>query len=290
MTNEMTRYLADGERAGMRYALGLPQHAPLGATGVALGHRTGSSLEFKEYREYQPGDDLRHVDWNAYARSDQLYVKLYREEVNPHLDIVLDDSRSMTLEGSRKAQATAGLAALFAAAATNAGFAHAAWLIGEGFRPVPNGNAMPTVWEGIEFTYRGDPAEAFRRSPPAWRPRGLRVLLSDLLWVGDPLLILQHFADRAAAVVVVQVLAEADVNPPTHGNLRLVDSETEKVQEIFVDAAAVKRYQEALARHQQNWHRACRQVGALLTTVVAEKVIRDWRLDELVAAEILKVA
>jgi uncharacterized protein (DUF58 family) len=116
------------------------------------------------------------------------------------------------------------------------------------------------------------------------------VLLSDLLWVGDPLLILQHFADRAAAVVVVQVLAEADVNPPTQGNLRLVDSETEQVQEIFVDAAAVKRYQEALARHQQNWHRACRQVGALLTTVVAERVIRDWRLDELVAAEILKVA
>jgi hypothetical protein len=80
------------------------------------------------------------------------------------------------------------------------------------------------------------------------------------------------------------------VDPPGGGNLRLVDSETDQVQEIFVDPLAIKRYREALARHQQNWHQACRQVGALLTTVVAEKALHDWQLDALVAAEILKVA
>src|SRR5262245_27124593 len=113
--------LLDGERPGARYALRAPRRPPARAAGLHQGARAGSSLEFKEHREYEPGDDLRHIDWNAYARSDQLVVKLYHEEVTPHVDIVLDGSRSMALEGTPKAAAATGLAGLFAAAAGNAG-------------------------------------------------------------------------------------------------------------------------------------------------------------------------
>lgn len=100
---------------------------------------------------------------------------------------------------------------------------------------------------------------------------------------------LQYLANGAAAVVVVQVLATADVDPPERGNLRLVDSETDEVHEIFIDGVAAQRYRDALARHQQNWDRACRQVGAVMATVVAENITETWRLEQLVAAEILKV-
>jgi hypothetical protein len=115
------------------------------------------------------------------------------------------------------------------------------------------------------------------------------VLLSDLFWLGEPLATLRPLAERAAVAVVVQVLAEADVNPPESGNLRLVDSETGETQDLRVDAAVVRRYREALARHQQNWHRACQQVGAVFTTTVAEVLLRDWKLDDLVKAEVLRV-
>ncbi len=285
----ISTYLADGERAGLRYALGLPRRAPVNLTGAALGHRAGSSLEFNDYREYEPGDDLRHIDWSAYARSDQLMVKLFREEVTPHLDIAIDGSRSMDLASSRKAEAAVALAAFFAAAASNAGYSHRAWLMGETIRPVPNGSARPVRWDDINFEFRGNPAEVLSGQTPTWRPRGTRVLISDLLWLGDPLTTLSHIADRAATVVIVQVLAEADVNPPAHGNLRLMDSETDEVQDVYVDAVALRRYNEGLIRHQQNWHRACRQVGGVMTTLVAERVLSDWRMNELVAAEILKV-
>src|SRR6185312_362794 len=110
-----------GTRAGLRYALGLPRQAPVGVAGAALGQRAGSSLEFRDHREYQPGDDLRHIDWNAFARSDQLSVKVFREEITPHLDVVLDASRSMALEGTAKERATLALAALLVTAAANAG-------------------------------------------------------------------------------------------------------------------------------------------------------------------------
>jgi uncharacterized protein (DUF58 family) len=283
----------EGEQAGARYVLEAPRQTPFGTTGARLGHRTGSSLEFMDHREYQAGDDLRRIDWSAYARSDKLTIKLYREEITPHLDIVIDGSRSMALENTAKAEATLGLAAVFATAAANADFSHRSWIAGEVCHRVGNGNDSPSVWDGIDFDYRGSPAESFgpgRGGTPTWRPRGIRVFLSDLLWLGDPLLTVRQLAEGATAAVVVQVLAEADVNPAERGNLRLVDSETEEVHEIFLDAVAERRYRDALSRHQQNWHRASKEVGGVMTTVVAERVIRDWNLEELVAAEILKVA
>jgi uncharacterized protein (DUF58 family) len=278
-----------GERAGARYALAVPRRIPLGAAGIRQGGRSGSSLEFKEHRDYQPGDDLRHIDWNVYARSDQLAVKLFHEEINPHLDVLLDGSRSMALEGSAKAEAALALAAFFATAAGNAGFAHQVCVAHEACRPVANGAAHPADWGAIAFDHRGDPAASFAHGPPAWPPRGIRVLVSDLLWLGDPLMLLGPLAEKASAAVVVQLLARADVDPPERGNLWLVDAETDETQELYVDAAAWGRYRAALARHQQHWHRACRQVGAVLTTLVAEDLLRDWRLDDLVAAEVLKV-
>src|SRR5262245_39879667 len=102
MDGSFAQYLVDGERAGGRFRLELPRRVPAGAVGSAFGQRAGSSLEFRDYRDYQPGDDLRHVDWSAYARSDQLALKLYREEITPHVDILIDASRSMNLENTAK--------------------------------------------------------------------------------------------------------------------------------------------------------------------------------------------
>jgi hypothetical protein len=294
-------YLSEGERAGQRYALSLPRQTPRGAAGLALGQRAGSSLEFKDYRDYQLGDDLRHIDWNAFARTDQLSVKLYREEITPHLDLVLDVSRSMALEGTAKERATVALAACLATAAANAGFSHAVWLMSDDVRPLPNGHALPSLWGDFELSHRGSPPLTLPSPPgggegkgeeirsPAWRPRGVRVLLSDLLWLGEPRLALRSLTEGASAAAVIQLLAESDVQPPEEGMLRLIDAETEQTREIYVDAAIARRYREGLIRHQQNWHEACRASGAIFTTLIAETLLREWKLDELIAAEFLRV-
>ena len=302
MTPQHRRHLLEGQRAAARYAFAPPTRVQTGLAGALMANRPGSSLEFMDHRAYQPGDDLRRIDWSAFARSDRLTVKLYRQEVNPHVDILLDASRSMDLAGTAKGAAALSLAALLAGAADNAGYTHAAWAGRETFQPVPNGAAAPVAWEGIDFDYRqGHPAAtggggdadglagSFAAAAGQFRPRSIRVLLSDLLWAGDPTLALSPLSASAAAVVVVQLLAEADVDPPPHGNVRLTDSETDEEQEIFVDAAARSRYRDALARHQQNWHRAASQCGAVMTTLVAERFLRDWNLDELLEAGVLHV-
>jgi hypothetical protein len=107
--------------------------------------------------------------------------------------------------------------------------------------------------------------------------------------MGEPLAVLQSLARGAALLVVAQTLAVADTDPPERGRVRLVDSETDEQREIFIDDGAIRRYQEALARHQQNWRRACRQIGAVMVALTAEEVVADWNLEELVNAQILKV-
>jgi hypothetical protein len=290
MIEDQQRFLIAGEQVGSRFALAAPRRAPMGAGGLHLSNRAGSSLEFRDHREYQPGDDLRRIDWNAYGRTDKLIVKLYREEVSPHVDIVIDGSRSMALEESSKLEATLGLAALFASAASNAGFSHCAWLAGELCVRIEGGTDRPSVWQPPSFEHSGNVDDSFANNKPAWRRQGMRVLISDLLWLGNPLQSLQGLSRDAASVFVLQVLARDDVAPQVRGNQRLVDSETGHARELFIDAAALRRYKTALERHQQNWRTACRQIGGIMISVVAEDIVRDWEVDELVAAEMLLVS
>lgn len=290
MTDDIRTYLSAGEQAGMRYCLEIPRDAMRGESGIQLGHMTGTSLDFKDYREYQPGDDLRRIDWSVYGRSDKLIVKLFREEVNPHLDIMIDCTRSMALPGSAKLQGLLGLSALLAAAAGNAHCSHAAWKMADGIHPVVNGTDSPALWEDLACTGTASFEEAWHTMPALWRRNGMRILISDLLWEGDPLQTLRLAADGAAALTVVQLLSEVDINPPRRGNTRLQDIETNARREVYIDAVAEKRYRTALYRHQQNWHRACRQVGAVMVVIVAEDIVSRWQLDELEKHHILGVA
>lgn len=281
MDKQFRDFAAEGERAGMRYALSVPRNALTGMTGVRLGRMAGTSLDFKDHREYQPGDDLRTIDWGAYARSDKLTVKLYREEVTPHLDLVLDCSRSMALEGTEKARACVGLAAVLATAAANARCSHCAWMAADGVVRVGNGTDRPGAWDGLGFDHAENPAACFEIMPPAWRRNGIRVLVSDLLWIGEPMRLLRRLADGASSAWVIQVLGAAETKADARGNVRVSDVETGGEIEVFVDAAVEQRYAEALARHRQNWLDACRRTGVSLVTVVAEEVCGNWSMTPL---------
>src|ERR1041385_5074247 len=69
-------------------------------TGLHKSPHRGFSVEFSEHREYVPGDELRHLDWQAYARSDRYYIKLYEQETNLRATLVLDTSASMKFGAS----------------------------------------------------------------------------------------------------------------------------------------------------------------------------------------------
>ena len=312
MDASIRQALRDGEKLGLRYALQIPQVAASGWTGTRSGRRAGSSIDFQDYREYQPGDDLRFIDWGIYARTDRLTVKLFREEVTPHLDLILDGSRSMNLETSErrpparpeskfengpgrrpafhsaKANAVAQLAALLAPSAANAPCTQAVWLSGEGYQRLPNDTLTPSAWDKLVMDSKRTPEQSFEILPPKFRRLGVRVLVSDLLWPGEPLQLLRRLRDGAAALFVIQLLARDDATPPEHGNLRVVDSETGDESEIYIDSSIARQYTENLAQLQQSWSDACRQCGAHMTTIVAEDL--QSSLGELEAMQLLMPA
>ncbi len=285
MDAALRQSLRDGEMLGARYALQIPQVAASGIIGSRAGRRAGSSIDFQDYREYQPGDDLRFIDWGIYARTDRLTVKLFREEVTPHLDLILDGSRSMNLEGTIKSTAVAQLAALLATSAANAQCSQAVWLSGEGFQRLPNDTLSPSAWDKLELSSSRTPEQSYEILPPKFRHLGVRVFVSDLLWPGEPVQLLRRLREGAAALFVIQLLARDDATPPEHGNLRVVDSETGIENEIYIDSSSAKQYAENLAQLQQSWSDACRQCGAQMTTLIAEDL--ESSLGELEAIQLL---
>ncbi|HBT75585.1 MAG TPA: hypothetical protein DEB39_01375 [Planctomycetaceae bacterium] len=280
--------LMRGYEWGTRYVFAEPPRMALGAMGNLLSRRSGSSLEFMEHREYLPGDDLRRIDWNAFARSDRLAVKMYREEVHPQVDLLLDCSRSMRLAETRKNEAALALAGFFAATAAESHFSFAVHLAEEGCRKLGRSNLLPSEWEPFEFNGTQSPAESLERMAPAWKPRGIRIVISDLLFPADPDTLVSRIATESAVAVFVQLLAEADAEPPGHGNLRLTDVESGERMEFYLDAGARERYQSNLARHQENYHLACRRHGAHFTTVRAESFLENPDPGDLLHAELLR--
>lgn len=288
--------LESGRRAGESYALLRPDQTPAGLMGEQLGKGVGSSIEFMDYREYEPGDDLRRVDWSAYARSDRLMVKLHREEVTPHLDLVVDASASMALEGTAKGAATLGLVAALASAADNARMTRRLYAAADRLDVVPGGEGEVAgwVWPGFEGG-GGEGAEgrgllaALHRVAVPMRGRGVRVLVSDLLYADDPWPIVSRLAEGASALVVVQLLAGVDADPGWSGDVRLVDCEDGVLREVRIDATTLRRYRERLDQLRGHWRSACARVGARMVEVIAEELVEGWDLRGMVRAELLRM-
>jgi uncharacterized protein (DUF58 family) len=288
MLSELHRkYLIEGARRGAGYGFGFRHGSFEGGSGIKLGMRTGNSLEFMEHRDYVAGDDLRQLDWNVYARTEKLTVKLFREEINPRLDLIIDGSASMELPSSEKAEAALGLAGLLSTAAGNSGYHCKTWICGEELKPVANGSGPAALWDGIALDGKTSPAEALRSFTRGFQYHGIRIVISDLLWNDAP----QHFLGKltvgASAVILIQMLADCDLNPPVSGRVRLCDSETGAADELYLDADALDKYRSTLAGHQQNWERACREHGASLLTVNAGQMVKSWDMRELMAKEII---
>ncbi|MDR0336123.1 MAG: DUF58 domain-containing protein [Planctomycetaceae bacterium] len=277
-----------GYDLGGRVMFSEPRRILSGELGAQLSRRVGSSLEFMEHRDYFPGDDLRRIDWNAYARGDRLAVKLFREEVYPHIDLLLDVSRSMNLVGSRKGEATYALAGFFSSVAAESRYSFRVFLTDDGCRVLDRSHLTPLEWESFELSATNSPNEALFRQPPEWKPHGIRILVSDFLFNADPALLISRVAEGSAVTILVQLLAEADVEPLERGYCRLTDSENEEELELYVDLGLLENYKRNLARHQDNYRVVARRCGVFCVTVIAEHFLNTGRLDELFDLELLK--
>lgn len=287
MISNYKKSIAAAEIAGQKFFLNVSSRFSGLQGGSRFGRNTGNSLEFVDHREYQPGDDVRHIDWNAMARSDRLTVKLYREEVAPHLDLLIDVSRSMNLGDTAKSEALFSLVALLRVAAINAGYTVASWLLKDRCRLVEPHGLPIAEWRGADCDYAGNVGETIARFLPGLRSSGVRILISDLFWSHEPQAVLRRLSDNAAMLVIMQLLAAKDLAPDLAGNVRLVDSETGETLEVVAEDSFLREYQGNLTRHRDYWKKCSTRSGAVFCSCVAENFLQDFVPAELLKNEIL---
>ena len=272
--------------SGQRFHFNLSSRFSGGQGGGKFGSKTGQSLEFVEHREYQPGDDIRHVDWSAVARSDKLSIKLFREEITPHVDLLLDLSSSMNINKS-KFNALTAITAILIQASNNSGYTSNSWLIKDLCRRVEPVNLPIDKWVDFVADANKNTGRTLNDFPPKLKNGAVRILVSDLFWDQEPMGILRKLADGAAAVIVIQLVAAQDITPEIYGNMRIIDSETGDALELICDEALISDYKANFDLHSQYWKESCTKSGAVFCFIEAEKLLKEFVPVELIKNEIL---
>jgi uncharacterized protein (DUF58 family) len=289
MNEQHKKFLMEGAARATGLSLATSGKIFDGMNGGKTGQRAGSSLDFMEHRNYAPGDDPRLLDWNVYARTEKLTLKMFREEINPKLDLLFDGSHSMNLPESEKAAASFGILGLLATAAQNSQFTTRCQITGDELRPIINAEKPVQAWDGLEFDGTTGMFDVINSYPLQMRYHSIRFVVSDLLWAGSPEHFLKKISMHAAAVVIIQVLGQDDIEPPASGTVTLEDSETNQRERLFIDNTAIAKYKKTLARLQEEWEHACREVGASFITINAEELLETWDLSPFAAGGVLQL-
>jgi uncharacterized protein (DUF58 family) len=217
-------------------------------TGLHRSPFKGFSVEFAEYRQYLPGDDLATLDWKIYARTDRHVVKKFEEDTNLECHVVLDVSRSMGY-GSHavtKLQYGSYLAGALAYLMHRQRDAVGLLTFDDRIRELLPSSARPghlkavlMTLERLQLGTRTDIAKPLGDLVQAIRKRGLVVLISDMLDDPDRIIDgLKHFRYRGTDVVVFQVLDPHELQFPFDRAARFRDMESE--QEVVAVPAAVR--------------------------------------------------
>jgi len=256
------------------------------AQGVVEGflagfHRSpfrGFSVEFTEHRAYQPGDELRYLDWRMLARSDRLYVKQFEEETNLRAMILLDASRSMAWRGSadgltKRAYADR-LAAALALILLRQRDATGLLTFDDAVRRVIPARVKAGQWARIVRGLLETPDGVGTAAEPALRHvtsllprRGLVVLISDLLFDRKlALTALRYLRHRGHQVIVFHVMDRAELELTGPAEVQFRDPESE-VSVVVRPRELARAYGVTVQREIAAWRSACRRHGIAYHTV-----------------------
>jgi uncharacterized protein (DUF58 family) len=258
-----------------RVCLPFRSRAWRGSSGSWHGRNQGSSIDFQDHRAYMPGDDPRHIDWAAYARTNSYIMKLFREEVSPRLDVVLDVSLSMSLTPV-KAERSLDLFYLVLLSGLEDGIdlrAYTAHSAGHWRRLETRAAlAMQTLPDFERGGLAGGPLPL---DEIPWRAGSLRVLISDLLVPQPPEREMARLTHAHGRPVILAPYLQAEAQPDWDGNLELRDCETRRLRQQRVEPRLLDRYRQNYRRHFDLWQQEARRRGVPFVRISCESSLRE---------------
>jgi len=262
-----------------------------GMAGEFQGAGTGSSIDFQDHRAYVPGDDPRHINWQAYARTGNYSMKLYREEVRPVIDIILDASESMFFQ-EEKATRTAELFYFAVLSAVQAGASTRLHLLrGDSYRELPMDAVSSHHWlETAKAIKAENAASPLALDKVPMRGNAIRVLISDLLIEGDPTPPLRLLTQQQGKAILLVPFLQTEARPVWEGNYEFIDAEQSSHHPHRIEKSTLRQYHKAYTEHFSNWHAAARRFNAPMARVSANTDLLTALNEEAVTAGALTIS
>lgn len=271
---------------------------PAGETvGQWRSRASGSSVEFSDYRTYTAGDDFRRIDWNAYARLERLFVRIFRAEENLALSVLLDTSASMTWGHPSKARLAARLAGALSFVALRGDERVNITTLRSGAvaERAPNLSGQAGIWpmwrflERLAFSGETNLDSSLTGYARQLRRSGLAVLISDLLSPHGYQQGVDALLARRQDVVVLHVLAPDELEPDSEflGEWRLLDMESQATVQATITPSVVRAYRRLVDVYTREAAEYCRRRGATYLLLRSDVNVQDVLLRTLRQAGVL---
>lgn len=236
--------------------------------GEHLSGRGGTSMEFADYRDYSPGDDIRFIDWNIYSRLKRPYLKLFRLEEEIHLVIITDASESMAFDG--KFELAQKLAAAFGVMGLFGNERVSSWCPNanpENNAPdcFPSCHGRANLRKFLRFSEECKAGgsmpfdDAIDQVLKHHQGKGVVVLLSDFFTFGNMSHSMNSLFSSGLEIMAVQIMSPAELDPELTSDARFVDSETESNLDVSSGGDLLSIYHEHRRDHTGKLEKLCKQ-------------------------------
>ena len=238
--------------------------------GERRSKRKGQSVEFSDFRNYVPGDDLRFIDWNLYARLDKLFLKLFLEEEDLHFYSLIDASSSMDFGDPTKLHYAKQLAAALGfVGLCRADRVKVSSLGATTKNPPPTLRGRRSMWQMMEYLNAVEAGEnislhdGVRNFVLRNSGKGIVILISDLMDKSGYESAIRMLLAQQMDIYVIHLLSPEEVEPEITGDLKLVDSEDGDIAEITVSRPLLTKYKRTLASFVDGAREFCNRRGIM---------------------------
>jgi len=250
-------------------------------SGLHRSPHKGFSVEFREHRSYVPGDEIRHIDWKVYGKTDRYYIREYEEETNLRATLLLDKSGSMNYGSGAitkfayATRAAACLAHLMLRQADGVGLATFDTEIGDFIPPRARASHLQVLLDALQQSRPGGETalgKVFHDLAPRLHRRGLLIVLSDCFGdVSQLMKAFAHFRHAHHEIIVFQIWDRAELEFPFTQWTRFDSLETPGMRRVVDPGHLRKTYLENLARFREELRLGCRNHRIDLAPLVTDQ-------------------
>jgi uncharacterized protein (DUF58 family) len=262
--------------------------------GERRSARRGTSVEFADFRNYTLGDDLRYIDWNTFARLEKLFLKLFVEEEDLHVYLLVDGSQSMAYGSPVKFDYAKQIAAALGYIGLTNYDRVGATIFAEKMRDhLPPVRGRGQIFQYFDFLEnariggRTSLAASLKEYALRTRRPGVAILISDFFdpeWETG----LKALLHRRFQITAIHVLDRTEVRPDLVGDLKLMDCETGEEREITISQGLLRDYHRTVDQFCGGIQETCRRYGADYLQTITDQPFEELILKWLRSAGLLK--